>query len=176
VGHGSPHRLVIDLSSLVPLLGSTSTLSGLSPWMVDAGVAIAQLPNPMRAEKLSAKQRSFVDRRLGLTLSFAARSRFGDADHIVGDGALVLTGFAVAAPSPDFDVAPVSLRYPFGLSLAGSREFVQDCLGAPVFSDSDGDHTFAEDFAHGDVLVSFRYDKRGRYEGFTVDRRWDPAS
>jgi hypothetical protein len=139
------------------------------------GVDVARLPNPMRAEKLSATQRSFVDRRLGLTLSFAARSRFGDADRIVGDGALVLTGFAVAAPSPDFDVAPVSLRYPFGLTLAGSREFVHERLGAPVYSDSAGDHLFTEDFVRGDVLVSFRYDKRGRYEGFTVDRRWDSA-
>ena len=167
MGDGPSHRLVVDLSSLVPLLGTTSTLSGLSQWLVDAGVDTARLPNPMRAEKLSAKQRSFVDRRLGLTLEFAARSRFRDADRVVGDGSLVLTGFAVSVPSPDFDAAPVSLRYPFGLTPIGSREFVHERLGTPVYSDSAGDRLFTEDFVHGDAVISFRYDQGGRYEEYS---------
>jgi hypothetical protein len=169
VGDGSSHRLVLDLSILVKLLGHTSTESALAGFLVDAG--ITRLPNPMRAEKLSAAQRSVADRRLGLTLEFAARLRFGVADTVVGDGALVLTGFSCALPAPAFDEPAVLLVYPFGLALAGTRSSVHTLLGAPVFVDTAGDHLFAEDFVVGNVALSFRYDTRGRYEGFAVSRR-----
>jgi hypothetical protein len=159
----------VDLSRLVELLGHTSTESALAGFLVDAG--IVRLPNPMRADKLSAAQRSVAVRRLGLTLEFAARSRFGAADPVVGDGALVLCGFSVVAPAPAFDEPTVSLVYPFGLALGGSRSSLHSLLGAPVFVDTAGDHLFAEDFVVGEVALSFRYDTRGRYEGFAVGRR-----
>jgi hypothetical protein len=144
---------VVDLSVLVTLLGHTSTESALAGFLVDAG--IVRLPNPMRADKLSAAQ----------------RSRFGAADPVVGDGALVLCGFSVVAPAPAFDEPAVSLVYPFGLALGGSRSSLHSLLGAPVFVDTAGDHLFAEDFVVGNVALSFRYDTRGRYEGFAVGWR-----
>jgi hypothetical protein len=159
----------VDLSVLAGLLGHTSTDSALAGFLADAG--ITRLPNPMRADKLSAAQRSCTDRRLGLTLEFAARSRFGATDPVVGDGALVFTGFSCALPEPAFDEPVVSLVYPFGLALAGTRSSVHSLLGSPAFVDTAGDHLFAEDFVVGDVSLSFRYDTRGRYEGFAVAQR-----
>jgi hypothetical protein len=164
--------LSVDLSRLVSLLGHTSTDSALAPWLIDAGIEVARLPNPMRADKLTAKQRSYTDRRLGLTLAFAPRSRFGAPDRVVGDGPLVLTGFSCFLAAPAFDERAASVAYPFGLALSGTRESVHALLGAPVFVDSAKDHLFAEDFVRGDVMLSFRYDTRGRYDGYGVDRRF----